>query len=324
MEFSVRKVLSSSSVVGSSLHTTSKRRWPRRRAGGMGLGGAPLGGEDGEHPILLQLLTAAAYMVVLVAAQVLVGLLVVKGILSTLRGRHTRTLLRDVPHVRGGLPLLGHALELARAAPWEVMCGWVRAYGPVVVWGFMGNTFILVADPEILKRVLVTNARNYSKDVGLSFKHFLPILGTGIVTSEGAEWRRQRAAVQHSLRSVALERVGAIAWRAAGRLLERLGRFEGTGLAADMAEEFRRLALQVMGEALLGISPDEADRNLSTAFLPLVAECNRRSYNPLRAWLPLPAAWRHRRLLRRLDEGIHCRGYDRCVFERRARWRRGG
>ena len=123
-----------------------------------------------------------------------------------------------------------------------------------------------------------SGARNYGSRIFTGFfasffnkslfpprRHFLPILGTGIVTSEGSEWRRQRAVVQvgrgisfslgigalssinptlsqHSLRSVALERVGGIAWRAAGRLLERLGRYEGTGLAVDMAEEVRQCA----------------------------------------------------------------------------------
>lgn len=55
------------------------------------------------------------------------------------------------------------------------------------------DTWIL-NNPADIKRVLVTNHRNYTKGVGLDRVRIL--LGDGIMTSEGDLWRRQRRMIQ--------------------------------------------------------------------------------------------------------------------------------
>jgi hypothetical protein len=45
--------------------------------------------------------------------------------------------------------------------------------------------------------VLASNLGNYVKDVGFSYQPFLPILGTGLVTSEGDLWKKQRLLVRY-------------------------------------------------------------------------------------------------------------------------------
>ena len=56
--------------------------------------------------------------------------------------------------------------------------------------GRSADTWIL-NNPADIKRVLVTNHRNYTKGIGLDRVRIL--LGDGIMTSEGDLWRRQRA-----------------------------------------------------------------------------------------------------------------------------------
>ena len=51
-----------------------------------------------------------------------------------------------------------------------------------------------------------------------------------------------------------------IAMRAAGRLSAKLEAARGCGRAVDMEEEFRLLTLQVIGEAVLSLPPEECDR----------------------------------------------------------------
>ena len=48
--------------------------------------------------------------------------------------------------------------------------------------------------------------------------------------------------------------------RAAGRLSAKLGAACGSGRPVDMEEEFRLLTLQVIGEAVLSLPPEECDQ----------------------------------------------------------------
>ena len=54
----------------------------------------------------------------------------------------------------------------------------------------------VINHPDDIKRVLLTNHRNYTKGEGMDRVKIL--LGNGIMTSEGAFWRRQRRMMQPS------------------------------------------------------------------------------------------------------------------------------
>jgi cytochrome P450 len=60
-------------------------------------------------------------------------------------------------------------------------------------------------------------------------------------------------------RRAARAQVG-IAMHAAGRLGAKLEAARGSGQHVDMEEEFRLLTLQVIGEAVLSLPPEECDR----------------------------------------------------------------
>jgi cytochrome P450 len=66
-----------------------------------------------------------------------------------------------------------------------------------------------------------------------------------------------------------------------------------------MGEEFRLLTLQVIGQAVLSMSPEESDRVFPQLYLPIVEEANARTWYPWRALFPT-ASWR---------------AYHRCINE---------
>jgi cytochrome P450 len=69
------------------------------------------------------------------------------------------------------------------------------------------RSMVVVGSAEGLKRVFQTNARNYVKDLDFSFHPFLPILGTGLVTAQGALWQSQRLLMAPTLRVDVLDDV---------------------------------------------------------------------------------------------------------------------
>ena len=60
----------------------------------------------------------------------------------------------------------------------------------------MGKNIFIIAHPEDAEYVLQKNAKNYIK--GRSTKKTSEILGDGLITSDGANWRKQNQMIRKS------------------------------------------------------------------------------------------------------------------------------
>jgi cytochrome P450 len=70
----------------------------------------------------------------------------------------------------------------------------MREHGPIVRFRMRFFSLILPTEPQYLEHVLLTNAENYSK--GVLWRKMESLIGKGLITSEGEQWRRQRKMVQ--------------------------------------------------------------------------------------------------------------------------------
>lgn len=97
--------------------------------------------------------------------------------------------MRDIPKATCSNWLLGVLVPLLRAeAPWLLFMKIVSEEGPVVLARIFHMHFIQVMGPESMKKVFQVAYKNFPKDVDLSFRPFLGILGNGLVTSDGDSW----------------------------------------------------------------------------------------------------------------------------------------
>src|SRR5437879_10688500 len=92
------------------------------------------------------------------------------------------------------VPLLGSDLDLQRRGQVAFFLENWRAYGDVVRFRLGPFVAHILAHPDHIHHVLVRNASNYPK--GPSYAKMRPALGSGLATSEGALWRRQRRLIQ--------------------------------------------------------------------------------------------------------------------------------
>lgn len=208
------------------------------------------------------------------------------------------TKMRKIPSPNGrNLPFLGHALMLLGGSPWDKMRFWA-AECKVVQFNLMGQRVVFTNEPKLLKRFLLTNQRNYKKDIDMSYKPFMCLLGNGLVTAEGEHWRKGRLLLSTALRIDILDDIPHIAIAAFNRLKAKMEK----GDVVDLNEEYRHLTLQVISEAAVSFTPEEGDRVFARLYLPIVHECNARVWEPYRPYLPFLKGCRERnRCLKELN-----------------------
>jgi cytochrome P450 len=211
----------------------------------------------------------------------------------------------NMPMVPSYIPFLGNALQFLTSTPWDLMESWHRTYGPIYAFKLLGKTVVSIEKPEFLKEVLQSKIQNVKKDSHFSYKPFLPILGKGIVTSEGKEWMYQRRKISTALKVDVLELIPAATLSAVQRLMQKMDKSAETKQTIDIAEELRHLTLQVISECFLSLEAEESDNTFATMYLPIVEEGNLRVWRPDRSYMFfMPFFWRHIFGIRRLNNYV--------------------
>src|SRR5436190_23910567 len=67
-----------------------------------------------------------------------------------------------------------------------------RDYGDIVWMRFLYVPALFLYHPDHIEYVLATNAKNFRKAMSLRSNFFQRLVGNGLLTSEGEEWKRQR------------------------------------------------------------------------------------------------------------------------------------
>src|SRR5262252_10281174 len=118
----------------------------------------------------------------------------------------------------------------------------------------------VVHHPDDVKRVLVSNHRNYTKGVGLDRVKIL--LGKGIMTSEGELWKRQRYMMQPLFhRRVITEFAGVIA-ETNHRWIARWEGLARRGELINLTDEMSELTLEIVLRAIFGRDLDRLTQQL--------------------------------------------------------------
>jgi cytochrome P450 len=118
----------------------------------------------------------------------------------------------------------------------------------------------LVSRPEFIKHVLADNHANYSKETFIN-SMFKAAVADGLLTSEGAPWRRQRKLMQPAFH---WERLVTLAGAMTDSTLAMLTRWQPaveSGEPLDIAAEMGSLTLRITGQVLFGVDiAEDMDR----------------------------------------------------------------
>jgi cytochrome P450 len=171
-------------------------------------------------------------------------------------------------------------------------------FGDVVRLPFWPHPLYIISHPDALQHVLRDNAHNYRK--GVFFQPIATLQGQGLLTSEGALWRRQRLLAQHAFRQHRLALFSTIMEEEAQTVVHGWRQAARTGDPVNISAWMHRLTFRVVGRALLGLAPETLDdlgRQLQAVgqqLLPYLAAPLRRTWL-LPSWVPTPGRQRFRR-----------------------------
>ena len=108
----------------------------------------------------------------------------------------------------------------------------------------------VINHPDDVKRVLVSNHRNYRKGLGLDRVKIL--LGNGIMTSEGELWRRQRYMMQPHFHRRVVSGFADLVSTVNDRFIERWERQAARGEPINVTDEVSELTLEIVLGSIFG------------------------------------------------------------------------
>jgi len=118
----------------------------------------------------------------------------------------------------------------------------------------------VIHHPDDVKRVLVSNHRNYTKGVGLDRVKIL--LGKGIMTSEGELWKRQRYMMQPLFHRRVITGFAELIAQANDRWIERWEGLARRGELINLTDEMSELTLEIVLRSVFGRDLDRLSQQL--------------------------------------------------------------
>lgn len=143
------------------------------------------------------------------------------------------------------LPFLGNLLDVA-GNQLELVTKGRELYGDVAYFELGPLNYFLLHDPDAIHHVLVENASNYKKSRNYRALKF--VLGEGLLTSEGAFWKRQRRLAQPAFHRKSLEGFASTMNICTSEMIER---WRAASEPIDLHEEMMRLTFRIVGLTLM-------------------------------------------------------------------------
>jgi len=132
----------------------------------------------------------------------------------------------------------------------------------------------VINHPEDIKRVLLTNHRNYTKGEGMDRVKIL--LGNGIMTSEGAFWRRQRRMMQPSFHRRVIDQFSALIGEINEKYVERWSALAARGEAINVSSDTSELTLEIVLKSIFGTDLERLEQQLGVNPFEVVAKQSNR------------------------------------------------
>ena len=176
-----------------------------------------------------------------------------------------------------------------------------RDYGDVVPVRVARRRLILLSHPDLIEEVLTARARHTTKTVILQMLR--PIMGDGLLLSEGAFWLRQRRLMQPAFHRQRIAAYGEVMASYADRAMADWKDGETRDVHADMMAITQAIVAKTLFDA--DVSDDAHDVGHALHVLMEDFSQRRARLLSLPEFIPTPARRRTRRAIERLDRIVY-------------------
>jgi unspecific monooxygenase len=182
-----------------------------------------------------------------------------------------------------------------------------------VVRRFFGRRQVILSRPASIHHILVDNPANYRRTPA-TIRMLRPLLGKGLLLSEGEDWRHQRQTVAPAFTPRTLPMLARHIAQATGTLIDELA--ERGERPLDLLAEMQFLALEIAGRSMFSLAMDRHGAELRELVTGYAERLGRPSLLDflLPLAIPSPREFARRRFRRRWMGLI-----GRLIAERRGR-----
>lgn len=202
---------------------------------------------------------------------------------------------------------MGRAFRSVRRDPLTFLTAMTERYGDTVAFPVPGPPALFLGDPDDIKHVLQTSARNWSKRT-VQYAALARVTGPGLLASAEPTWMDHRRLAAPAFHHQRLDAVSAqVAAAARDVLADALGGLPGGGAVLDVSPVMHRIGLDAVGRALFSSDLSTQAEGLlqsTGAAAGLVVRLGR-SVLPLARLAPTPTNLRLRQVSRRLDCSVN-------------------
>jgi cytochrome P450 len=206
-----------------------------------------------------------------------------------------------------GHPIFG-AGPLFRSRPLSAVFEISDACGDIARLRFPVKPYTghLLRHPDHVRHVLIDNVKNYGKQTR-GYQKLRDILGSGLVTSEGDFWKRQRRIANPAFHRERVAHFGQVMVRCTTEMLDGWAPRIAKGETFDVSREMMRVTLRIIGLTMLSTDVEERSSVVAEAIDQLVHIVIRR-VNNLLDWperLPTAENRHYDRARRALDRVVN-------------------
>lgn len=211
------------------------------------------------------------------------------------------------PTLPAGLDLGTGIMALFRAArtfsdPLKAMLDLYHKYGDTYTVKVNDVSMLIITRPEHIHAVLVEHADAFHKDADYTDPNqgLARFVGQGLITSDGALWKRQRKLVAPALHARRIMAYGQTMTDYSDAMLNDWK----SGEKLDIAHEMMTLTIRIVAKSLFDV---DMSGELAAPIFKAMEELQEMqgAISLIPAWIPTPAELRRRKSLREMDKLIY-------------------
>jgi cytochrome P450 len=180
-----------------------------------------------------------------------------------------------------------------------------RSGGDLTRIEFGGQRFFLVTHPAHVRHITLTNRQNYEK-----LETYKPVrelmLGNGVITAIGEDWRRQRRLMAPFFSPRGIEKYYPVFVADTQRFIQRWQALQGSGRPVDMLDEMMQITAAIILHTVFSTDSDQTLQTIKSAVERIISFVSDRQMGWVKPplWLPTPGHLRFRRMRRQVDDYI--------------------